>query len=263
MTVFRRFPVLLALILLFLSALVTAQIAGLWPDAPAPLWWVVMGLLAAGGGILFGLPRWWLPFQLVAPSAFALLLTGLPPWVSLVIVIVLLLLYGGGVVTRVPLYLSNTAACAELATLLRELKELNELKELKELKELPTPIAIDLGAGFGGPMRFLGRALPHGRFCSVEASPATWLVAWVLAITQRNVAVRWGDLWASPLGDCDLVYVFLSPQPMPRLWEHFQAQAKSGALLVSNTFPIPGVEPLRVLPLPGRTDARLFIYRQP
>jgi hypothetical protein len=252
-TVFRRFPVLLALILLFVAALLTSQIAALWPNAPAPLWWVVMGLLAAGGGILLGLPRWWLPFQLVAPSAFALLLTGLSPWVSLVIVIVLLLLYGGGVVTRVPLYLSNTAACVELAKLLNELNELNQL---------PAPIAIDLGAGFGGPMRFLGRALPRGRFCSVEASPATWLVAWVLAITQRNVAVRWGDLWASPLGDCDLVYVFLSPQPMPRLWEHFQTQAKSGALLVSNTFPIPGVEPLRVLPLPGRGDARLFIYRQ-
>jgi hypothetical protein len=246
-TVFRRFPVLLALLLLFLSALVTTQIAGNFPVAPAPLWWVVMGLLAAAGGILFGLPRWWLPFQLTAPSAFALLLTGLPPWVSLVIVIVLLLLYGGGVVTRVPLYLSNTAACAELAIL---------------LKDVPAPIAIDLGAGFGGPMRYLGRALPHGRFCSVEASPATWLVAWMLAITQRNVAVRWGDLWASPLADCDLVYVFLSPQPMPRLWDHFRAQAKNGALLVSNTFPIPGVEPLVVLPLPGRADARLFVYRQ-
>ncbi len=247
MTVFHRFPVLLALISLIFSALITSQIAGVWPHVPAPLWWLVMGALAAAGGMLVGLPRWWLPFQFLAPSAFALLLTGLPTWVSLAIVIGLLLLYGGGVATRVPLYLSNAAACAALADL---------------LKELPRATAIDLGAGFGGPMRFLGRTLASGHFRSVEASPATWLVAWLLALPQRNVEVRWGDLWASRVGDYDLWYVFLSPQPMPRLWDHFQAHAKSGALLVSNTFPVPGIEPLLILPLPGRADARLFVYRK-
>lgn len=247
MTVFRRFPVLIALLSLIFSALITTQIAGAWPDVPAPLWWLVMGALAAAGGMLMGLPRWWLPFQIFAPGAFALLLTGLPTWVSLAVVISLLLLYGGGVATRVPLYLSNAAACAALADL---------------LKDSARPTAIDLGAGFGGPMRFLGRAMAAGRFRSVEASPATWLVAWLLALPQRNVEVHWGDLWASPLGDYDLLYVFLSPQPMPRLWEHFQAHAKNGALLVSNTFPVPGIEPQYIVPLPGRADARLFVYRK-
>ena len=246
MTVFRRFPVIVAFLSLVAALVATTQLAGFWPDIPAPLWWAVMGLLAAVIGTVLGLPRWWLPFQLLAPTACALMLTWLPSWVALVIVIVLLLLYGGGVVTRVPLYLSNRSACESLADL---------------LQALPRPIAIDLGAGFGGPMRHLGRALPGGRFVSVEASPATWLIAWFLALTHRNVRVRWGDLWAADLADCDLVYVFLSPEPMPRLWEHVQTHAKSGALLVSNTFPVRGIEPLQVIPLPGRPDARLFVYR--
>lgn len=246
MTVFRRFPVVLAFASLFIAVVATTQLAGFWPDIPAPVWWAVMGLLAALIGTVLGLPRWWLPFQLLAPAACALLLTWLPSWIALVIVVILLLLYGGGVVTRVPLYLSNRAACEALVGF---------------LKIFPRPKAIDLGAGFGGPMRHLARALAGGRFVSVEASPATWLIAWLLALTDNNVQVRWGDLWAADLTDCDLVYVFLSPEPMPRLWEHVQSHAKSGALLVSNTFPVPGIEPLQIIPLPGRPDARLFVYR--
>ena len=205
-----------------------------------------MGFLAAVFGAGLGLPRWWLPFQLLAPTACALLITILPSWMALVFLAILLLLYGGGVVTRVPLYLSNRAACEALAEL---------------LKDHSKPQAIDLGAGFGGPMRHLGRAFSGGRFVSVEASPATWLIAWLLALPQRNLRVRWGDMWAAELADCDLVYVFLSPQPMPRVWVHFLARGKSGALLVSNTFPVPGIEPVHVIPLPGRPDARLFVYR--
>ena len=246
MTVFRRFPVIVAFLSLVAALVATTQLAGLWPDIPAPVWWAVMGLLAAVIGTGMGLPRWWLPFQLLAPTACAMMLTWLPSWVALAIVIILLLLYGGGVVTRVPLYLSNRAACESLAGL---------------MQTLPRPVVIDLGAGFGGPMRHLGRAFSGGRFVSVEASPATWLIAWILALTHRNVRVLWGDLWAANLADCDLVYVFLSPEPMPRLWDHVQTHAKSGALLVSNTFPVPGIEPLQVIPLPGRPDARLFIYR--
>jgi hypothetical protein len=246
----RRFPVLLACVALVVAGFLTAQIAGSLADlnVPAPGWWLVHGLLAGGIGLGLGLPRWWLPFQVLAPGAFAvLLLVGLPPWVSAAALIVLVLLYGGGVATRVPLYLSNRAACEELSKL---------------LADLPTPQAIDLGAGFGGPMRALAASHPQGRFLSVEASPATWLVAWLLALPRRAVTVRWGDLWSADLAHADLVYVFLSPEPMPQIWERFQATAKPGALLVSNTFPVPGATAQQVIDLPGRDDARLFVYRR-
>ena len=238
------------------AGFLTAQIAGSLADLnlPAPGWWLVHGVIAALLGALIGLPRWWLPFQVLAPTAFALLLlTGIPTWVSGLALLVLLLLYGGGVTTRVPLYLSNRAACQELGKL---------------LTGIPVPQAVDLGAGFGGPMRYLAGAYPQGRFVSVEASPATWLVAWLLAVPRlfagprRAVRVVWGDLWAWDLASADLIYVFLSPEPMPRIWERFQATAKPGALLVSNTFPVLGVTAQQVIDLPGRDDARLFVYRR-
>jgi hypothetical protein len=244
--IYTRFPVIPALVALVAAGLVTSQIAT--TQIPAPIWWLVHGLLAAGLGLALGLPRWWLPFQVLAPTAFALLLlSGWSPWLSLGVVIVLLLLYGGGVATRVPLYLSNRAAHAALAEV---------------LAARPAPVAVDLGAGFAGPMRALGKRFPAGRFIAVEASPVTCLIAWILALPRRNVRVVWGDLWRTPLAEVDLVYVFLSPAPMPEIWRHFQAQAAPGALLVSNTFPVPGVTAEQEIDLPGRADARLFIYRR-
>lgn len=247
MTFLRRFPIVLALLALVVAGIATSQIAN--PSIPAPVWWGVHGVLAALLGAAIGLPRWWLPFQLLAPTAMALLLlSGMPTWVSLAVLAVLVLLYGGGVATRVPLYLSNRAAHRALADLLAG-------------RDAPT--ACDLGAGFGGPMRHLAKAYPSGRFTSVEASPVTCLVAWALALPRGNVRVRWGDLWRTDIAGMDLVYAFLSPEPMPRLWERFLAEARPGSLLVSNTFPVPGIEPDSVVDLPGRTDARLLVYRHP
>jgi hypothetical protein len=60
-----------------------------------------------------------------------------------------------------------------------------------------------------------------------------------------------------------VVYAFLSPAPMPRLWTKALAEMAPGTLLVSNTFTIPGVAPEQTIVLPGRSDARLYVYRLP
>ncbi len=247
MRFFRRFPIIPAILAQLVAAFLVIQVAD--QRMPAWGWLIVHGVAAALLGALAGLPRWWIPIQLLAPPVLGLLVViGLPLWCAPLGLAVLLLLYGGGVATRVPLYLSATAAHVALAQL---------------LAGRPLPRAVDLGAGFGGPMRHLAKVFPHGVFRSVEASPATWLVAWILGCQRSNLRVQWGDLWRTELSDFDLIYVFLSPEPMPRLWTQVCAQAKPGALLVSNTFPVPGAEAAQVIDLPGRTDARLFVYPVP
>ena len=120
----------------------------------------------------------------------------------------------------------------------------------------------DLGAGLGGPLVFLARRRPDVRFSGVEASPITWLVAWLRAGPVRaNCRMRCGSLWRLQLDAFDVVYVFLSPAPMRDLWDKARREMKPGALLVSNTFPVPGAVPERTIPLPGRRDACLLVYR--
>jgi hypothetical protein len=245
-----RVPVVTALIV---QVVALGVVLGLLsrPLASLPSPWsgyallVAWGLLAALGTVLLLRSAWWWPIQVAVPWLIALgVRAEIPPWIWLVALVGSLVVFGGGIFTRVPLYLSNPAAWQALSAL-----------------ATPGCRAVDLGAGFGGPMRALARAHPTGQFLSVEASPVTALVCAVLALPYRRVRVRWGSLWSQSLAEMDLVYVFLSPAPMERLWAKVRAEMRPGSLVVSNTFPIPGVEPHQVIPLTGRTDARLFVYR--
>ena len=75
--------------------------------------------------------------------------------------------------------------------------------------------------------------------------------------------VRFGSLWNMELGSFDLVFAFLSPAPMPRLWDKAVREMRPGALLVSHSFEIPGIQPERRIPLPGLPGACLLLYRIP
>jgi len=208
---------------------------------------LLLGTLAVGTGQGLKLGRGWLPFLLGFPWVVLLLVRHpLPGWVWPTALAALLLVYGGGVLTRVPLYNSNRAAWEALLALLPQ-----------------GPAAfVDLGAGLGGPLAFLARARPEGRFVGVEASPLTCLAAWARTLRhRRNCRVRWGSLWGEDLGAYDVVYAFLSPAPMPALWAKAAREMKPGSLLVSHTFAVPGHEPERRIPLPGRRDACLFVWR--
>ena len=76
-----------------------------------------------------------------------------------------------------------------------------------------------------------------------------------------NLSIRRADLWREPLGRQDVVYVFLSPQVMPRLWDKVRAEMRPGTLLVSNGFPVPDHPPQQVVEVDDRRGTRLFCYR--
>lgn len=218
------------------------------PRLPFWAWPLLQGVLAATLSRLWGLGRGWQLFQLSLPFALTWQLGHqAPAWIHPAFLLGLLLVFGGGVLTRVPLYNSSHAAWRTL------------------LELLPTGkgrAMVDLGAGLGGPLVFLARQRPDMRFTGVEASPITWLAAWLRAGRVRaNCRMRCGSLWKLQLGEFDIVYAFLSPAPMQELWAKARREMKPGALLVSNTFRIPDAVPEREIPLPDRRDARLLLYR--
>jgi hypothetical protein len=208
---------------------------------------MLVGILATATGLGLGLTPRWIPFLLFFPWVVVWLLRHpLPVWVWPVAFLGLVLVYGGGVFTRVPLYNSNRAAWQALLGLLP-----------------PYPVrCADLGAGLGGPLVFLAEARPESSFQGVEASPLTCLAAWLRSRPVRgNCAIRWGSLWAEDLGAYDVVYVFLSPAPMTDLFAKASREMRPGSLFVSNTFAVPGQEPQARIPLPGRKDACLLVWK--
>ncbi len=249
----RRVPLLLALLLqLVASALVMALVL----LAVKALHWrppllgaaLLQGALAASLGRWLGLSPWWLPINLAfVPALLALNAGDLPRWVPLAGFLGLLLLNWNSLGERVPLYLTGRRGERALSDLLRE---------------LPADFAfIDLGSGLGGTLCRLARDYPQARFVGVESAPLSFLVSWLRCLPRRNCRIRYGSLWKAELGDFDLVYCFLSPAPMPRLWEKARTQMRRGARLVSNSFEIPGVPAEQVIPLDDWRASRLLVWR--
>jgi hypothetical protein len=94
----------------------------------------------------------------------------------------------------------------------------------------------------------------------VEASPLTWLVAWLRCLPYKNAHIRLGSLWHTDLAGFDVVYAFLSPVPMPALWAKARREMKPGSRFISHSFEVPHEAPHSVIPVEGRDGARLLVF---
>ena len=204
---------------------------------------LAIGLGAALVALVWGLPMWWRVINLVfVPALWLALQAGLSPTLWLAAFFALTLTSLGAVRTRVPLYLSSQRATDELAARIPQ-----------------GATCIDLGCGLGGPLARLAAARPDLRLIGVEAAPLNWLVAKLRL--GRRAEIRLGSLWSSPLQACDVAYAYLSPAPMPRLWQKVQDEMRPGSLFISNTFGVPGAMPHETVELHDRSQARLLIWR--
>ena len=199
-------------------------------------WAWLHGALAATLVWATNLPRHWvLPVLLFAPAAVLALALDLPAWLWLGAGLLLWLVFRGVIHDRVPLFLSDPPATRRLLELIPD--------------DHPVSV-IDLGCGTGGLLLALRKAREIARLRGVENAPLTWLVA-RLRLMNEAIDVAFGSLWDEPLDHYDVVYVYLSPAPMARLWDKARREMKPGSLFVSNSFEVPGVAPQRILPLDG------------
>jgi len=191
-------------------------------------------------------PAWWLAIHLAfMPLVVAASGLDIAPGWYLGAFLVLLAVFWRTDRSRVPLYLSNRITADAVLELLP-----------------PGPCRVlDLGCGDGALLRRLARSRPESRFLGIEHAPLPWAWARLAAAGSPNCEIRHGDFWRHPLSGFDLVYAFLSPAPMARLWQKARGEMAADALLVSNSFPVPGVAAEPVLELADRRATRLYCYR--
>lgn len=217
------------------------------PLAPSLSLATLQGALAAGIGVLLKSERWWMAIHLAfSPALVAALRLDLPPAVPLAVLAGLTFVFWTTFRGEVPLFLSSRAVADALLDL---------------LPPHPGLRVIDLGAGTGGLLRQLAQARGDAHFTGIEHAPFPWLAARLNARGLANLAIRRADLWRQPLDGQDVVYVFLSPRVMPRLWQKARADMRPGSLLVSSSFPVPDVAPERVVEVADRRGTRLYCYR--
>ncbi len=212
--------------------------------------WLETSLAIGGVALLLATlsrqPWWWrLIHAGFMPLVWATQRLAIDPGWILLAFLLLLLVYRGALSGQVPLYLSNRQTVAALADLLAERGPCR---------------FIDLGAGLGSTAVPLADALPEHHFTGYENAPLTWLAGRLLGLGRPNLDWRWDDLWQARLGDYDVVYAFLSPAPMARLWDKVQAEMKPGSLFVSNSFPVPGATPERIIDVDCVPARPLYCY---
>lgn len=210
---------------------------------------LLCGALAALFSHLAKQARWWLYIQFVFLPAILLVYSfNIPPILFLVAFLLMLVVYWSAFRTQVPLYLSSHKVWQALETQLP--------------KDRPFTF-IDLGSGIGGVLTHLSKTHPQGNYHGVEYAPLPVLWSWLRIKSGKfnNCTVRWGSMWKSELSQYDVVFAYLSPVPMERLWHKARAEMRAGSLLISNTFAVPDHPPHASLTVADLHSSTLYIWK--
>jgi hypothetical protein len=212
--------------MLALVVLLGALHIGVTPSGAA----LLQGALAALLSHKLALASWWRPIQLLFPIALlAVHALHLPPPLFLIGFLFLLGLYWSTFRTQVPFYPSGPAVWQAVAELLPDDRPLR---------------LVDIGSGLGGLVLELAVRRPESTFTGVELAPLPWLWSRLRARFSGSAArfVR-GDYEALNLADYDVVFAYLSPAVMTALWDKASSEMRSGTMLLSYEFKIPGKTP--------------------
>ncbi|AZN36143.1 class I SAM-dependent methyltransferase [Iodobacter ciconiae] len=234
----------LRFVLIQLSAIVlSATIVGLvrWP---AIIWAVLVAGMSFMASLRWHDGKWWRYIHLVFPFVvlLALFLPVDPLW-YLAALVLSWMLFGGVLRNRVPLYLSNTQALERLA------------------EQVPQGARLlDLGAGTGTVLAWFVYHRPDVQADGIEFSWLPWLFG-RLRLARSSAGWLHGDAFAADLAAYDVVYAYLSPEPMSLLWEKAQKEMRPGSLLISNSFDIPNAPPARVCDIGDWKGSRLLVWK--
>lgn len=230
------------------QAVALVAVLSLAPSITPSTWYalVAQGLLAALLGFFLRMPRIWLAVQLFLPLA-VVFGDVVPAWAYLLAFVLCALVYWNSASEQVPLYLTNR----------RTFQALGDLVETAKARHV-----VDLGSGMGGVVTTLAGRHRDVEVSGFETAPLVVLASKLrVALSGRaNARIVYKSLWEAQLDSYDLVYCFLSPVPMTRLYEKARREMRPGTLFVSNSFPVEGVAADRIIEVDDGRRTRLHVY---
>jgi hypothetical protein len=191
---------------------------------------LMQALLASGLSYFVGMAIWWRWIHLCFPIA----MLGMSSWqlpdeYFLAGFIISLSLFWTTFRSQVPFFPSRPVVWKQVAKLMP--------------KDKPVRL-IDIGSGLGDMPMYIAKMRPECRIEGVEIAPLPWVVSYIRAKIRRSSATfKLGDYRALDFANYDIVFAYLSPAAMLALWEKARQEMKSGSLLISLEFEIPGISP--------------------
>lgn len=139
-------------------------------------------------------------------------------------------------------------------------KVVSRMISLASLK--PKETVYDLGCGDG---RLLFEAEKKARVKAVGFEIAPLPYFWALLkklFLGSNAAVRFQNFFKANLRKTDVIFCYLFPVTMKKLSGKIKRECRKGTRIISNTFHLPGFEPVKVLKKNKRAGLpTIYLYK--
>lgn len=134
---------------------------------------------------------------------------------------------------------------------------------LEEIRPVKGQVVYDLGSGDGKFLRGLTKKYPDIKAVGFEKSLLPFLISQMRL--NKKYKIKFKNFYKQDFSQPDYIYAYLFPEYMKDLEEKVKKELKPGALFISSTFPFPGWEPIKIVPLSGsktKNWGKLFIYQK-
>jgi len=121
---------------------------------------------------------------------------------------------------------------------------------------------LELGSGWGNMATQIAKILPHCQVIGYETSPVPYYFSQIWKRIDRvpNLKLIRKDFFEVSLKDASLIYCYLYPGAMERLKVKFDNELKPGTVIITNTFAVPGWEPVQSFQLGDMYHTRIYVY---
>jgi predicted RNA methylase len=131
---------------------------------------------------------------------------------------------------------------------------------LAELK--PRGTLYELGSGWGNLAMAMAKSFPRCTIHAMENSPIPYIFSTAMnrIASPGNLRIFRGNIFNADLQDASIVICYLSRKHMEKLKVKFTRELPRGAKVISNTFSIPGWEPVRRIQAGDLYKTFIYLY---
>jgi SAM-dependent methyltransferase len=133
---------------------------------------------------------------------------------------------------------------------------------LKIINPKPNSLFMDLGCGDGYVVRYAAEKFKVNGL-GIDLNPI--LIVWANLLSlftglRRQARFKTQNVFRADISRANYIFVYLTPQILEKLAEKFQTEGAPGALIISNSFVIKGMEKFLVQIIPI-DKVKVFVYQ--
>jgi len=122
-------------------------------------------------------------------------------------------------------------------------------------------VVYELGSGWGD-FSFAIEKLGPKKIIAYELSPVHILFSKLKAkFIHSKVVFEKKDFFEADLSEADLVYVYLVPEIVDKLWQKMKKECKSGTMMILLGHPMGGLEPIKKISVNSKkTNSGIYYF---